>query len=268
MARKKKKKRNIPKFFTIKFFIRVFLSLLFLLFLWVVSCKIYRADFFRIDNQSLESNLKGEDNIIRKIKDKLIFNIDLGQLRLYVKEQYPGYKNIEIVKKFPNNIQIQAEKREAIAQIRQKKFYLVDQDGVVINQGSENRLQGLPIITNTVSDRYLTKGENVYNQNLATVFKLIKVIKNKGLLEAINSLNQEYEFELSDINISSSKTIYFYLTNQKYYQSRIKIILNRQELEEKIDLLSKLIKEKLEDKLSLIRYIDFRFQKVAVGFKR
>ncbi|MCF7871028.1 MAG: cell division protein FtsQ/DivIB [Candidatus Omnitrophica bacterium] len=268
MGRKKKKKKHIPKIFTAKFFIWVFLSLFFLLSFGGICYKIYRADFFKIDARSLESNLKLKDSITKKIKGKLIFNLDLGELRLYLEKQYPGYKNIRIFKKFPNNIEIQADKRKAVAQMRQKKFYLVDQDGVVVNQGSENHLKGFPIITNAVSDRYLTKGENIYNQNLAAAFRLIKIIEDKGLLDTINSLNREHEFELSDINISSSKTIYFYLTNQKYYQSRIKIILNRQELEEKIDILSKLIDQKLGDKMSLIRYIDFRFQKVAVGFKR
>jgi hypothetical protein len=87
-------------------------------------------------------------------------------------------------------------------------------------------------------------------------------------LEVINSLDTDYQFMLGDINVSSPETIYFYLNNKRYYQKRIKIILNRGDLKEKIGLLKRLAKQKLKDKLSLIRYIDFRFQKVAVGFKR
>ncbi|MCF7873911.1 MAG: cell division protein FtsQ/DivIB [Candidatus Omnitrophica bacterium] len=269
MARRRKNKKiQLSKFFTNKFFIGAFIFFLVAGVFLLIGYQIYTADFFEISKRNLKSNLNINKNIISKIEGKSIFELDLNKLHSYLIRQYPEYKEIKILKKFPNFIEIQIEKRKPIAQIRAKNFYLVDRDGVVVSQGKSNYFEGFPIITDSSFRQYLPKGKNVYSRELTAAFRLIQVIKDENLLELINSLDSDYQFKLKDINISSPETIYFYLTNQKYYQKRIKVILNRQELKEKISLLKELIKQKLKDKLSLIRYIDFRFQKVAVGFKR
>jgi hypothetical protein len=269
MARRKKNKQiNIFKIFTNKFFIWILVVFLAIGIILLGGYRIYRADFFRIGEKNLQSNIDISKNFINKIKGKSIFNLNLDKLYVYLMQKYPEYKEIKIIKKFPNFIKVEMEEREPIAQIRAKNFYLIDQEGVIISQGQDNPREGLPVITDLSFDQYLAKGRNIYNENVKTAFKLINIIKDEGLLEAINSLDTDYQFELEDINVSSPETIYFYLKNKKYYQKKIKVILNQKDLKEKVSLLKRLAGQKLKDKLSLIRYIDFRFQKVAVGFKR
>ncbi|MCF7886918.1 MAG: cell division protein FtsQ/DivIB [Candidatus Omnitrophica bacterium] len=269
MARRRKNKKiNIFKIFTNKFFIWIFVVFLIIGILLLGGYQVYRADFFKVGEKNLQSNLDINKNFMNKIKGKSIFNLNLDKLHTYLMQQYPEYKKIRIIKKFPNFIKVEMEKRKPIAQIRAKDFYLIDKEGVIMNQGEDNPWEGFPVITDLSFNQYLTKGRNIYNENVKTAFRLIDIIKEESLLEAINSLDTDYRFKLGDINVSSSETMYFYLKNKKYYQRRIKVILNRKDLKEKVSLLKRLARQKLKDKLSLIRYIDFRFQKVAVGFKR
>ncbi|MFO8053273.1 MAG: cell division protein FtsQ/DivIB [Candidatus Omnitrophota bacterium] len=269
MAKKrKKKKRQLFKIFTNKFFAWVFLAFLAVGVFLLAGYQIYRAGFFRVDQESLRSNVDIDKSFINKIKGKSIFDLNLDKLYAYLMRKYPEYKEIKILKKFPNFVEIEMKKRKPIAQIRAKNFYLIDKDGVIISQGEDNRFEKFPVIVGSSFDQHLTKGRDISSQNLRTAFKLIRIVEKESLLKVINSLDADYQFKLGDINVSSPETIYFYLSNQKYYQRRIKVILNRRDLKEKMVLLKKLIKQELGEKLSLIRYIDFRFQKVAVGFKR
>lgn len=269
MARRRKKKKDkLFKFLTAKFFIWLFFIFMALGLVVLFFYQIYNANFFKIGENSLKSNLKIDKSIEKRIEGKSIFNINLGKFHSYLKNKYPEYKNIKVVKEFPNIVKVHIAKRKSIAQVRAREFYLVDEDGVVISEGGQSPYPGFPIITNLSSNQYFDKGDKIDNSNLAIAFKLIGIINEKKILTTINSLNEDYQFKLDDINVSSPEAIYFYLTNEKYYQNRIKIIINRENISEKIGLLEKLITQKIEDKLSLIRYIDFRFKKVAVGFRR
>ncbi|MCF7869553.1 MAG: cell division protein FtsQ/DivIB [Candidatus Omnitrophica bacterium] len=269
MARRRKNKKiNIFKIFTNKFFIWIFAIFLIIGIFLLGGYQIYRADFFKVSERNLQSNLDINRNFMNKIKGKSVFNINLDKLHTYLIQQYPEYKEIKIIKKFPNFIKVEMKERKPIAQIRAKNFYLIDKNGVIVSRGENNPFESFPVINDLSFDQYLAKGRNIYNENVRAAFRLIDIIKGENLLEAINSLDTDYQFKLGGINVSSPETIYFYLKNKKYYQRRIKVILNRQDLQEKVSLLKRLVKQKLKDKLSLIRYIDFRFQKVAVGFKR
>ncbi|MCF7800285.1 cell division protein FtsQ/DivIB [Candidatus Babeliales bacterium] len=269
MARRRKKKKNkLFKFLTAKFFgwlLIIFIALGLIVFFFY---QIYNAELFKIRKNSLKSNLKIDKNIGKRIEGKSIFNINLEKFHSYLKSKYPEYKKIEVVKKFPNIVRVQIVKRRPIAQVRAREFYLIDEDGVVISEGSRSFFSDFAIITDLSSNQYFNKGDKIADLNLAIAFKLIAIINKKNLLRIINSLDKNYQFKLEEINISSPETVYFYLTNEKYHQNKIKIIINKENISEKINLLEKLITQKLEDKLSLIRYIDFRFKKVAVGFRR
>ncbi len=269
MARRRRNKKKIlPKLLTIKFLGGVLIVLLFLAVIGLFFYQIYNADFFKINKKSFRSNLKIDKKIGNKLEGETIFNINLANFHSYLKNKYPEYKNIKVIKKFPNIIKIQVEKRKPLAQVRAREFYLIDKEAVVVSRGNQDYFSDFPIITTAPFKQDLDKGGKIADLNLEDAFELIEIIKEKELLEIINSLDQDYQFRLADINIVSSEAIYFYLTNDKYSQNRIKIIISREEIAKKIDLLNKLIAQKLKDKLSLIRYIDFRFEKVAVGFKR
>ncbi|MCF7888289.1 MAG: cell division protein FtsQ/DivIB [Candidatus Omnitrophica bacterium] len=269
MARKRKNKQiNIFKIFTNKLFIWIIIVSLVIGIILLGGYRIYKADFFKITEKNLQSSINIDKSFMNKIKGKSIFNLNLDNLHAYLTQQYPEYKEIKIIKKFPNFIKVEMKERRPIAQIRAKNFYLIDKKGVIISKGKDNPWEVFPVITDLSFGQYLSKGSNIYNENVRTAFRLIDIVKEENLLEAVNSLDTDYQFMLGDINVSSPETIYFYLKNKRYYQKRIKIILNREDLKEKVSLLKRLAKQKLKDKLSLIRYIDFRFQKVAVGFKR
>lgn len=269
MARRRKNKKKIlSKLLTIKFLGWVLMVLLLLGVIGLFFYQIYNADFFKINKKSCRYNLKIDKKIGNELEGKIIFNINLAKFHSYLKNKYPEYKNIKVIKKFPNIIEIQIEKRKPLAQIRAREFYLIDREAVVVSRGNQNYFSDFPIITTASFDKNLHKGSKVADLNLEDAFELIEIIKEKKILETINSLDQAYRFRLADINVVSSESIYFYLTNDKYSQNRIKIIISREEIAKKTDLLNKLIAQKLKDKLSLIRYIDFRFEKVAVGFKR
>jgi cell division septal protein FtsQ len=51
-------------------------------------------------------------------------------------------------------------------------------------------------------------------------------------------------------------------------QEEIKVIIGEDDFKSKVSLLKEVVNSKLKDKLSSVKYIDLRYKKVYVGFRR
>lgn len=265
-ARKKRKKKKY--FLNNFFFLRVFLVILFYGAFLAVGRGVYHSQNFAINRDSFGSELEISADLVRRLEGRPIFSLDLTDIYFWVKRNNPEYKKIKVVKRFPNRIVIEAKKRKPKAQIGSKKFYLIDKEAVVISPGSSNFFKGYPLIINVLGNRYPEKGESFYSEAVEVAFRAIKAIKKEGVISEINSLSPGFEFKLGSIDSSNLPVVYFYLASQKLAHGQIEIIINRRELEEKISLLRRILSEKLSDRVPLVRYIDFRFKNVVIGFQR
>ncbi len=268
MARRKKKKNKKRKFLKAKFLYAFFLIIIFLGIIFFLGYKIYKSSLFELDRGSIQANFKVEESLAEKIEGKTIFDLNLSKIKDYIKKQHPEYKEVNVFRQFPDTIKIRIKKRKPIAQIISRQFYLVDQEGIIISQASRDSFSSYPLIEGIVDRNHLSKGDNIQSRCLKAAFDVIHFIRESDLLAKINSPDDGYHFELSLIKGPSFQTVYFYLDNQKSPANRIEVMVNRDEIKKKIDLLGQLLTQKLKDRISLVRYIDFRFDKVVVGFRR
>ncbi len=280
--RKKRRKKRLKskdkrlRFFTPKFFVWLFSALVGAGIIWLAGYKTYTSAFFLINPDNVHSEIELNRNIVSKIENKSIFSVNPALIYSEIKESYPEYKDIAVTKIFPNALEVKAKKREPLVQVNGREFYLVDDQGVVIGKNRVRHFQEFPAIEGILNNLHLNLGDNVFekakendkSQSLKAAFRLILSAEEQNLLEKINSLDESYRFKLSSVNFLLPQTVYFYLVNDDSSGNRIKVIINENEVEEKVGLLAQLMADKLKDKVSLLQYIDFRFQKVVVGFRR
>lgn len=279
--KKRRKKRLKPKnkrlkFFTAKFFIWLFSALVGAGIIWFAGHKVYTSALFLINPENIHSEIDLNRSIVSKIENKSIFSLSPASIYSEIKESYPEYKDITVTKIFPNALEVKAKKRKPVAQLSGREFYLVDSQGIVIDKNRNRLFRGFPAIEGILSSLHLDLGDNVFEkakendkgQSLKAAFKLIISAKEENLLEKINSLDEAYRFKLNSVNFLLPQTVYFYLVNDDSPDNRIKITINEKDVEEKVGLLAQLMTNKLKDKVSLLQYIDFRFQRVVVGYRR
>lgn len=265
MARKRKKKKKIKliKPAIIKGFIAV---LVFLGFLFAAGINFYNSKIFQISRENIKSDAFIEPEIIRQIQDRSIFNLNLDKIYRRIKQSHPEYKAVEVLKKFPNQVIIRITPRRPVAQIESSQFYLIDSDGVVTASGSSTLFQDYPLVSCGHSG-FFSLGQNINHPQIKVMAKLLKALKQNRVIDKINSLDSQYDFQLSFIDFSSFPVVHFYFTDLNQNQ-RLQIIVRSDEIKKKISLLADIIVEKLSDKVRLLRYLDFRFERVVVGYRR
>lgn len=266
MARRKKKKRRL-KFLRPRFFIWFFLVLFFLAIFIFIGQGIFHSSFFEIEGE-LDSDFFSDEFFSEELAGQSIFELDLDFIYRDIAEKYPEYRDIVLLKRFPNKLEVQAKKRIPVAQVSSHNFYLVDREGVIVSSPEGRRFDDFPVITGPFRSMSFAKGQSLYSQNFELAFQIIKFIEAENLLSRVNSLDQGYQFKLDSIDTSSAQAIYFYLSSQEPEPTRIKVIIDQSQIRERINLLAELMTQKLAERLSLIRYLDFRFQKVVIGFRK
>ena len=109
------------------------------------------------------------------------------------------------------------------------------------------------------------KGSAIKDRRLEYAFDLIDVLQQEKLLN---------DFVIQLINSTQLQALYFIVSSKDSSEfasvsfSPIKIIIGDSDFKKKIGVLKNLIENKLVDKMNLVKYIDLRYKKVYVGFKR
>jgi cell division septal protein FtsQ len=244
MKRKDKKIKLIFRFLFLGFVLLFFAFALYYLIKKIPS-------FFIIEN--VEVNEKIEEDLKEKIKGKSLLTINLQEIRKSILKDHPEYKDVFILKKFPFTLKIEIVKRTPFAQWKAKEYFLLDEEGRII-YGPSNKpfFNFIPIEINDYK-RSLRKGKKIKDKRLFCAFALIKEIKKREFFN---------RFPITLVNPTKLSSFYFIMKG-------IKIILGEGDLTKKIDLLETLLRrEELKGNLARIKYIDLRYDKVYLGFKR
>lgn len=266
MGRRKRKKfkqfnfRVNPRFVWVGSF-----CLLGVILLSCLMYSIYSSSVFKLTEESIESDLPLNRNLKEKIKGKSLFTVDLEPISSRLVKEYPEYKEIYIFKKFPSSLIIKAKKRKVFAQIKAKRFFPVDKEAIVIDSGSKTPLPG--IISIEISDyKYsLRKGKVIDDKRLDYAFNLIKTLKVQDFFDLAN---------IKLINSTKLDALYFIVSSQAFAGGDeakgkdIKIIIGKDEFAKKIELLRSAMDQQIKDKIDSVEYIDLRYKKVYVGFRR
>lgn len=256
---KKNTKNKYKKNLIIILPIVIFLSIISLLFLGV-SSYLDNSAYFRIKKVVL--NGLDDERIAQNISSNLlydnIFSLDLNKIKEDLKIENPQFHDVELVRNFPDQLTINVAVRKPIAQIKQKGFFLIDDDGVIVSDRLNRPVAGSLVILglSLVSD--LSFGKKINLTSLKSGLNLVSALEgiNRELISLIPGLtNDKIEIDIS--KYPSLFVRYDTLELRFYNDNLIKGLnsLNR-------------VLPSLREKIGKVEYIDLRFGEPAVSFKK
>ncbi len=236
-----------------------------LVFFGVLGYFIYNSKIFRVSSEAIESNVELSQKIKNKAAGKSLFNLELKQIVDDIFKEHPEYKSVTVLKRFPHGLKVIVENRLPIAQIKGKKFYPIDREGVIISDGSLAEISNLIILEIPSDSNAYQRGYQLKSEELNYTFELMADLEKTAFLKL---------FRVSSINAVMPEALYFMVNLKKPAKDtsgldkKVRVITGRNDFVRKLTLLKDVINVRLKDKLDQIQYIDLRYKEVYVGFDR
>ena len=202
--------------------------------------------------RSIKTDVEITPAIENMILGKSLFSVNTREVYTAVTNMYPEYKQVHIIKQFPSRVRIEVNMRKPVAQIKGNLYYRIDKEGCILDDGQDVRYSKLIPIEIARYNRGLEKGSKINDDRLTAALELIKLL-NKS------SLPNKYIIDL--VNPTSLAALYFVVDNTK-------VILGKGNFDKKLRIFENLLKEKFNDDLSSVEYVDLRYKKVYVGYRR
>ncbi|MBU0694178.1 MAG: hypothetical protein KKC11_05860 [Candidatus Omnitrophica bacterium] len=251
MRRKRRRKFKKINFGLILKFVGAGIFFLFGLVLFMYLGKTFSSTgIFTV--KDIKSNVEVDDEVKREIYGKSLFTLNIEKIHSQIFTSHPEFKDVYILKKFPHLLKIEVKQREPFAQIRGKRFYPVDREGIILSSGSQEPISWLISIEIVDYNYLLKKGDKLKDGRIKYVFNLIEALGERNLLN---------KFPTKVINATSLAALYFVVEDTK-------IIVGKDSFGRKLSILDELYEKTLKSDFSSVKYIDLRHKKAYVGYER
>jgi cell division septal protein FtsQ len=229
----------------------VFLFIAFIVF----SAYVNAVDFlttsplFEVKDVLIDRSIRFIDlRSLRDIKGANIFRVDIHRLEAQIHERYPYIAQLKVVRQLPDRILVLAQKRDGLMQIYYKKKYLLlDTEGTALYYTLQPaplpQVYGIPV-TNR-----LFLGQTVQGAQLAPVVDILNMFRQSPYLRS---------WRIHTVQAGNPAKI------DLAVGAKMHIILDNDNLEEKIDLLQMLAASNKID-LNKVKYIDLRFNEPVIA---
>lgn len=243
----KKRKTKIP---VKKIIIILILFSIVYLFFRSLSIFLWSSEYFNI-----ETFMVNDKNIdLSYLKDRNIFLIDLKKEAERLSSKYPGYYKIKIIRRLPNCLKVDLQKREAIAYVRLYRYFAVDEEAVLFSMGSDTGLDpNLPIIGGLETKIFSPRSGIRYNGINELLFSL-------SLIAEAEKLKTLKNYRINKIEASSLDKFAFYILDN------VEIKIGERNVNYKLRLLNSMLAHLGED-LARIQYIDLRFKEPVIKYR-
>lgn len=270
MKRKRRKYNRDHHRYVAYLFILFLLTSLSIIIFSSLKKVTFSLPLFYIKNVS--SNIKFSSNYLSYLKDKNILSLDIGLLRKNLLKKYPQYREIVIEKKMPSTLIIRGIKRGVYAAFKKDdKFYLLDREGVVIEQTHEP-LDFVVVIDNYTKD--IKIGDKIAISSLKKAFYIIKNLRKDNFFSA---------FKPIFVNTTNIDETFLLMKD-------VKVIIGRGDIKKRLEIFKKLFREvnssnrgvkavrdwyeyvtgksSKEKYVPAISYIDLRYRGIPIGLRR
>lgn len=220
------------------------------------------SDYFMV--KTIDVKLHGEDALLRsfslgEVTDEVtstrnIFFIDLDTLKEKMEVSHREFKDIVVRRLLPNKLVVYANLRNAIAQIRSDRYYLVDKEGVLLPDVKNFPDPDLPIIAGIGIN--LAKVPSVSN---FTKFEREKLDRALGLIKDIDSIEGLSRHRLKMVDVTDPGNVSFFLV-----ESNIEIKIGYTDFHDRLLVLVTVL-EQLGSDIDEFKYIDLRFEDPIIG---
>jgi cell division septal protein FtsQ len=211
---------------------------------------LFSSNFFLV--KDIKSNIALDPEIKQAVKGISLIKLDTQKLHRYVMKLHPEYKAVAITKELPSSVIIAVKKRIPFAQMKAQRFYPLDREAVVTGDGSPTAIEGLVVIDLADCRAYLMRGFHIKDDRLEIAMQILAELRKKKFLN---------KFPITLINATSQATLCVSLGTTN-------VILGADNYKYKLLVLENVIKMQLKGALDSVEYIDLRYKKAYVGFRR
>jgi cell division septal protein FtsQ len=201
------------------------------------------------------------------LKGKNIFSIDLKRESNYILEYFPECKNVRLVRLLPNRIFVDLIRRKPLAIVKLYRYFVLDEEGVLLDVLVEPEESALPIITGLETKIFGAKpGKKCNVKELTFALNIIKEIKKSKRF-------RDYRIKTIDASNLNNASIFIIPPSFEFdypdvtlrYEG-LEVKLNSDRIAYKVTLLANLVAAARKE-LSNIKYIDLRFKEPVIKFK-
>ncbi len=182
-----------------------------------------------------------------------IFFMDLKDLKQKIEAAHPEFKDIAIRRLLPNKLIVKTNLRKPVAQIRSDRYYLVDEEGVLLPDVKNFPDPGLPIIGGV--------GINLAKAQAAKFsdFEKEKIDKALGLIGEIHGIEGLAAYILKVVDIADPGNLSFFFDDVN-----IEIKIGNEDFRNRLDVLVTVL-EQISMDIDKFKYIDLRFEDPIIG---
>lgn len=255
------KKTNKNKLRKIIVTLMPLLAFLFSAWILIIGINAYlnNASYFKIKKAVLNGldDQKVGQQISRDFLNDNIFNLDIRKIREEIKIANPQFYDVEVIRNFPDQITINVMLRKPIAQVKQKGYFLIDSEGVIVSEISNKPFDSYIIISGLNGVSSFSFGKRINLNRLRAGLRLSSLLKSS--MTMLISLIHQLVNDKMEIDISKHPSLFAFFGNLElrfYYDN----------LEKQLQLLFNILPS-LEKRIKDVQYIDFRFAEPVVYFK-
>ena len=238
----------VPKFILIIFF-----------FLVITAGAVFGVKYYFLNSPSF--NVKkiainkdkgytfsaGERKLKRLYSGKNIFTVDLEQVKMIIKNDFPQLRKVEVTRRLPDTLEVDIVSREPVAYIASAGGVVLDAEGVVLSVGNVPsglvKIKGISFFITRPST-----GEKVGNKTLSTALVLLEGLKRKIRLR---------KGDLDYIDISDKNNIVISIQD-------VQVKMGIKDFSRKIDDLREIMRDP-QINMRDIKYIDLRFDSPVIS---
>lgn len=266
-SRKKDKKMSFPKRPRLSFK-AVSSFLIAVVVLGAIGMGLVRLKYMFVDSghfmiKGVDIKLYDESGTLRRLSindiggeeilGANIFFMDIKALKENIELAHPEFKDIVIRRLLPNKLIVQGNLRKAIAQIRSDRYYLVDEEGVLLPDVKNFPDPALPIITGI--------GVNLAKVSMSTFskFEREKLDKALSLIIEVSAKEALSKQRLKVVDITDPGNLSF-----SFESANVEIKIGNSDFPDRLAVLSTLL-EQLGEDVGKFKYIDLRFEDPILG---
>jgi cell division septal protein FtsQ len=193
-----------------------------------------------------------ENVVNKKILGENIFLVDLVSLKEKIEIMHPEFKEILVRRALPNRLLVQVKRRNPVMQVKSDKFYLIDEEGVVLPSPKTFADDELPVVGQGAASINMAKHSQNSSQGVNKALLLIKEM-------TLNKRLAKYKIKI--IDITDQRNISFFIDI-----GNVEVKIGDTEFGKRLDTLAALLGQLGED-IGRVKYIDLRFEDPIVGPK-
>ena len=251
MARRKKLKISSSG---IKFFISLVLIAAVVIGLYQAGKYfLVNSSYFKIRGIIVDPSLQfiNKTELVNLI-GRPIFLVNLDGLQEKLSSKYPQAAHLKIVKRYPDQIAIIAQKRLPLAQISvRNRNFMLDAEGILLPK-DDRLMNNLPLILGwQAPSGKIFLGRVFPGEDIQIALKIIKDFRASAMLA---------NYSLDRINVKNLSGISIYLSNA------LMIIVDSDKIDQKIETLGFMLSQNNLD-LNQIQHIDLRFKEPIINKK-